>query len=89
MNNHEDSNYVSIRFWMFAMLVTAIPVVGWIMIFVWAFAGNNESRKNYFKAILAWILLAIAFFVVLILVAGWPQIEKQIQDQIHHTHQSS
>jgi heme/copper-type cytochrome/quinol oxidase subunit 2 len=89
MNDHEDRNYVSIRFWMFAMLVTAIPVVGWIMILVWAFAGDNESRKNYFKAILAWILLIIALFAFLILIAGWPQIQKQIEDFIHHTHQSS
>ena len=89
MNNNEDRNYVSVRFWMFAMLVTAIPVVGWIMILVWAFAGDNESRKNYFKAILAWILVVIAFFAILFLVAGWPQIQKQIQDFIHHAHQPS
>jgi uncharacterized membrane protein YozB (DUF420 family) len=89
MNNNEDRNYVSVRFWMFAMLVTAIPVVGWIMILVWAFAGDNESRKNYFKAILAWILVVIALFAILFLVAGWPQIQKQIQDFIHHAHQSS
>jgi heme/copper-type cytochrome/quinol oxidase subunit 2 len=89
MNDHEDRNYVSIRFWMFAMLVMAIPFVGWIMIFVWAFTGDNESRKNYFKAILAWILVVIALFVILFLVAGWPQIQKQIEDLIHHAHQPS
>jgi hypothetical protein len=28
--------------------------IGLIMIFVWALTGDNESRKNYYRALLAW-----------------------------------
>ena len=45
------------------MFVTAIPVIGLIMVLVWAIAGDNESRKNYFRAILSWIVILIALGV--------------------------
>ncbi len=66
------------------MFVTAIPLIGLIMILVWAFSGENESRKNYFRAILAWILILVAACVALVLVIGWlggePALQKTIQD---------
>ncbi len=84
MSRDEDKNYVSVGFWMFAMFITAIPIIGWIMILVWAFAGDNESRKNYFKAILAWFLIAVMLVMGLAVVFGnWPQIQKQIQAWSH------
>ena len=54
MNTVRDNNYISVGSWMFMMFVTAIPVIGLIMLLVWAFVGDNESRKNYYRAILAW-----------------------------------
>jgi hypothetical protein len=64
---------------MLMMLVTAIPVVGQIMIIVWAFAGENESRKNYFRAILVFFLLFVALFVLLALLGNGPAILKQLE----------
>ena len=57
MSEEQDKNYVSVGFWMFAMFVMTLPCIGLIMIIVWAFVGDNESRKNYFRAILAWFAL--------------------------------
>ena len=51
------------------MFVTAIPIVGQIMILVWAFTGNNESRKNYYRATLATFLLFITSLVFLLKLA--------------------
>ena len=65
------------------MFVTAIPIVGQIMILVWAFTGDNESRKNYYRAILAWLLVFAAFIVLLALLGSWPAILKQIQSWAH------
>ena len=70
---------------MWMMFVTAIPIVGQIMILVWAFTGDNESRKNYYRAILAWILVFVAFIVVVALLGNWPAILKQIQSWTHKT----
>ena len=79
MHNDEDRNYVSVGSWMLLLFVTAIPVVGQIMILVLAFVGENESRKNYYRAILAWMLVLIAAFVFLFLVGSWPDILKRIK----------
>jgi len=61
------------------MLVTAIPVVGQIMIIIWAFAGDNESRKNYFRAILVFFVLFIGLFVLLAMLGSGPAILKQLE----------
>lgn len=72
------------------MFVTAIPVIGLIMVLVWAISGENESRKNYFRAILAWILILVAACVALVLVIGWlggtPALQKFIQDHQNVAH---
>ena len=69
------------------MFVTAIPIIGLIMIFVWAFTGDNESRKNYYRAILAWILVFVLVVVGLVAVGGvagnWPAIQKRFHDWTH------
>ncbi len=83
MNNDSDSNYISVGSWMWMMFVTAIPVVGLIMILVWAFAGHNESRKNYYRAILAWFMILVVLVILLILIGGAPAILKQIQSVTH------
>ncbi len=61
---------------MFALIVMALPCIGLIMIVVWAFVGDNESRKNYFRALIAWFLILTALWVVLVLLGFWPEIHK-------------
>jgi hypothetical protein len=85
MNSENDSNYVSIGSWMWMMFVTAIPVVGLIMIFVWAFTGHNESRKNYYRALLAWFLVFVGLIVVLAVMGNLAGVLKQIQSATHKT----
>ena len=60
---------VSVGDWMITILITAIPIVGLIMLFVWAFGGGTPtSKKNWAIATLIWfaigIVLAIIFFIV-------------------------
>jgi hypothetical protein len=87
MSNNDDKNYVSVGAWMGLMFVTAIPIVGWIMIIVWAFAGENESRKNFYRAKLAWILVLMALIISLIVVVGmlgyWAAIQNHFHDWAH------
>lgn len=46
----KDKKHVSSWFRMFALFITALPCIGVVMIPVWAFVGDNESRKNYLIA---------------------------------------
>lgn len=79
MANGKDKNYVPVWFWMLAMFVMAIPCIGWIMILVWAFWGENESRKNYFRAILMWLLVWVIIFVAIICLGMWPVVWSHMQ----------
>lgn len=61
------------------IFVMALPCVGFIMIFVWAFVGDNETRKNYCRAIIAWTLIFAVIGVGMMAFGFKPQIEKRIQ----------
>lgn len=44
---------VTVGEWIITFLITGIPVVGLIMLFVWAFGSQaNLSKSNYAKAVL-------------------------------------
>lgn len=53
--------------WMLTIFLTAVPIVNIVMLLVWAFGQNtNESKKNWAKASLVWLVIAIvAWFVFL------------------------
>jgi len=58
---------VSVGDWVLTVFITAIPLVGIIMLFVWAFSGGTPlSKANWAKAMLIWfaisIVLGIAFW---------------------------
>ena len=62
-------NEVSIGEWVVTLLITALPLIGLIMLFVWAFGdGTNLSKKNWAISMLIWyaigIVLVILFFVI-------------------------
>jgi hypothetical protein len=79
-----ERNYVSFWFWFFALFIMAIPCVGPVMIIVWALAGENESRKNYFKAVLVWFAIWCILALIIMALGLWPQIQQQIQDEMKH-----
>jgi len=64
-----QSTVVSMVEWLIYLIVAAIPIVGLVMCFVWAFRGGNLNRRNYFRAALifmaALIVLGIIFSVIL------------------------
>ena len=49
--------------WFVTILLSIIPVVGLVMLFVWAFGNTaDESKKNWAKANLIWMLIAIVLW---------------------------
>jgi Na+/melibiose symporter-like transporter len=76
--SREDNNYISVGSWMWMMFVTALPVIGFIMVIVWAFTGDNESRKNYFRAILMWFVVFFVVFLGLVLLGQLPALQQRL-----------
>lgn len=57
----------------------AIPCVGLVMIIVWAFWGENESRKNYFRALILLFLIWTLLVVALICLGCMPAIMEELK----------
>ncbi|MDF1494342.1 hypothetical protein [Caproiciproducens sp. CPB-2] len=62
---YEDSAPLSIGSYLVMMLVGAIPVVGLVMMLVWAFSGSaNTNRKNYARAFLIVMLIGVVLSII-------------------------
>lgn len=62
---------MSVNDWLITLLIMAIPLVGFIMLFVYAF-GNNENvnKQNWAKAQLIVLAIVIGLMIVFISVFG-------------------
>ncbi len=57
--------------WVITLLITAIPLVGLIMLFVWAFGNNTQVCKaNWAKAMLIWIAIVIGIYILIAIIFG-------------------
>jgi len=71
-NNQEVSQTqnpeMSVGEWVLTIFILALPLVGLIMLFVWAF-GNDQykSRQNFAKASLIWLLIVVGLYLIIIL----------------------
>ncbi len=55
----------SVGNWFLTILLLCIPLVGLIMLFVWAFGENTEpSKRNWARAQLIWMLIGIICSIV-------------------------
>ena len=62
---------MSTKDWLIVFLVSILPCVNIIMLFVWAFSGSgNHNRRNYARAYLIFIAIGIALYFLVILIFG-------------------
>ena len=61
---------VSVLGWVGYFIVAAIPVVGLVMCFVWAFGKGNINRRNVFRAALILMAASIVLGLIFGLVFG-------------------
>lgn len=56
--------------WVLNLFLVAIPIIGLILLFVWAFGSNTPpSKQNWARANLIWILIAILLSIILAVIA--------------------
>jgi len=63
--SHANDQTVSLGDWILTMFLSGIPVVGIIMIFVWAFGGGAKaSKQNFARAFLIFALISIVIGII-------------------------
>jgi hypothetical protein len=71
MENENNAEVVKTGDWVLTYLITAIPIVGLVMLFVWAFGNNtNPSKANWAKASLIWAAIIIGLYILVIAMFG-------------------
>lgn len=66
-----DENSITISDWMLTIFIASLPLVGIIMLFVWAFSNNVPvSKANWAKAMLLWSLIVIILVAVFMVIFG-------------------
>ena len=64
--NVKNTSTVSIGDWIITLILMMIPLVGFIMLFVWAFGGNTpESKSNWAKAMLIFYVIGFVLAILL------------------------
>jgi branched-subunit amino acid transport protein AzlD len=73
MESFENPNQkpMSVKDWLVTLLIMAIPIVGLVMLFIYAF-GNNENvnKQNWAKAQLIMMAIIIALIFIVFLIFG-------------------
>lgn len=62
--------------WVLTLFLVCIPVIGFILMLVWAFGSNTApSKKNWARANLIWLIIGILVSIIVFVVAtvmGFP-----------------
>ena len=60
-----NQEVMSVCSWLITLLILAIPCVNIVMYFIWAFGNGNANRKNFCRAGLIFMLIAVVLSVLL------------------------
>ncbi len=56
---------MSVKDWLITFVITAIPIVGFIMLFVWGFGSSTPTVKaNWAKALLIFYAIMIVLYFI-------------------------
>lgn len=70
-NEVNNEQIVTVGEWIITYLISAIPLVGFIMLFIWAFSNNEKpSKENWAKATLIWIAIITVIYILIIVAFG-------------------
>ena len=68
---NQSSGVVQTTDWLVTLLLASIPLIGFIMLFVWAFGSDtNPNKANWAKAGLIWMAIIFALYMVFAVIFG-------------------
>lgn len=67
--NQLPQKEMSVGDWILTLFLTALPIIGFILLLVWAFGdGTHRTKRNFSRAVLILILIWLVVYVVFIMV---------------------
>ena len=78
----QDSRILNYKEWALTIFITGLPVIGIIMLLVWAFSeGTNIHKKNWAKGnLLLMVIVLIIFLVFFFFFGGMALIANMTSD---------
>ena len=71
VSTHDNAQVMSVKEWALTIFIASLPIVGFIMMLVWAFdAGTNIHKKNWAKGYLLIMILMIILSLLFLFVFG-------------------
>lgn len=65
LSEQQESNVMSYKEWALTIFLASIPIVGLILVLIWAFdSGTRINKKNWAKGTL---LLMVIYFIIFML----------------------
>lgn len=70
-NSGQKAQVMSVQDWVITFLIMAIPLVGFVMLFVWAFGSDtNQNKANFAKGALIWMAIVVVLYIIIFAVFG-------------------
>lgn len=71
VNPITSAQVMTVKDWIIASIIVAIPLVGFVMLFVWAFGeGTNPNKANWAKASLLFMVIGVIFATLIFMLIG-------------------
>ena len=70
-NQTQDSSVMSVKDWAITLFITGLPIIGFIMLFVWGFgSGTNTNKANFAKGALILVAIMIVVYAIFMMLFG-------------------
>lgn len=67
-NNYSSATQeMSVGQWVLTIFLSALSIVGLILLFIWAFGDTPQPKKNYARAMLIWQAIALGITILYII----------------------
>ena len=62
---------VSVLNWVFTFILTSLPIVGFVLLLVWALGGTAyPSKANYARAVILLLIIGVVIYFLLVVTLG-------------------
>jgi len=72
------SSEISVKYWIFAIIISVLPLVNLILLPLFAIFSRNPSKKNFYKANILLILIPLVIAIVVVVVVYGVEVFDQL-----------